>query len=160
LGLRPPRAAAGDGLLGADARARPGDLVGTIDDPDRGRPADLGRAGAATGVYHRRWDPPNPILPPGAEADERSPSPRPSARVAVGNRLLSRLRVHHEAVRGVVLRGAAGGELGAEDAAVAEGEATGDLSGAALGRGAAPATDHRVGGEAGAVPRRLRLPAE
>src|SRR5262245_9253086 len=97
-------------------------------------------------------DPPSPLLPPGAETDERSPSPRPTAGVAVGDRLLSRLRVPHEAVRVVVPRGAGGGELGAEDAAVAEGEAAGDLPGVALGGGPAPAAGHRVGGEARAVP--------
>ena len=62
----------------------------------------LDRAAAAAGLHHRWREPPDPLLPPGAEADERSPSPRPAAEVAVGDRLLSRLRIHHEAVRGPV----------------------------------------------------------
>ena len=54
----------------------------------------------------------------------------------------------------------AGGELGAEDVPVVEGEAAGDLPGVALGGGDPAAADHRVGGEAGAVPHGLRLLAE
>ena len=43
---------------------------------------------------------------------------------------------------------AGGGELGAEDAPVVEGEAAGDLPGVALGGGPPAAADHRVGGQA------------
>src|SRR5262249_40315448 len=123
LGLRPRGAAAGDGLPGADARARPGDPVGATDGPDRGPAPGWGRAAAAARLHHRWREPPGPLLPPGAESDERSPSSRPTTEVAVGDRLLSRLRVPHEAVRGAVRRRAGGGELGAEEAPVAAGEA-------------------------------------
>ena len=84
LGLRPQGAAVGDGVPGADARARPGDLVGAIDRLDRGRVAGLDRADAAVGLHHRWGEPPDPILPPGAPADERSPSPRPAAESGSG----------------------------------------------------------------------------
>ena len=137
VGLRPPRAAAGDGLPGADARARPGDLVRAIDRPDRG--------GAAV------WAGPLPRLAyvtDGGNHQARyyhrvlrrmsDPHHRPTTGVAVGGRLLPRLRVRHEAVRGAV-RDARAGRAGAEDAAVAEGEAAGDLPGAALGGGLAAA---------------------
>src|SRR5947209_7086786 len=77
LGLRPRGAAAGDGLPGADARARPGGLVGAIDGPDRGRAASPDRTTAAAGLHHRWREPPGPLLPPGAESDERSRSSRP-----------------------------------------------------------------------------------
>src|SRR5512144_1293594 len=43
---------------------------------------------------------------------------------------------------------------------MAEGGAAGDLPGAALGGGPAPPADHRDGGEAGTIRRRLRLLAE
>src|SRR3954451_22298545 len=99
-------------------------------------------------------------IPPGAPADERSPSSRPATGVALGDRLLSRLRIHHEAVRGVVLRRAGGSELGAEGAPVVEGGAAGDLPGVALGGGPAAAEDHHVGGQAGTIPQCLRLLAE
>jgi hypothetical protein len=122
--------------------------------------AVLGRAIAAVGLCHRWGEPPDPVLPPSAPTDERPPSSRPATELAMGDRLLSRLRIHHEAVRGVVLRGAGGGELGAEDAPMVEGEAAGDLPGVALGGGLAAAADHRIGGQAGAIPHRLRLSAE
>src|SRR5262249_4156398 len=108
LGLRPPGAAVGDGVPGADARARPGDPVGAIDGPDRGRGAPLDRTAAAVGLHHRWRGPPGRLLPPGAAADERPPSSRPTPEVALGDRLLSRLRVHHEAIRGAILRCAGG----------------------------------------------------
>jgi hypothetical protein len=105
-------------------------------------------------------EPPDPVLPPGAQADERSPSPRPATEVAVGDRLLPCLRIHLQAGRRAVLRRARGCELGAEDAPLAEGEAAGDLSGLALGGGDPTAADHHGAGEAGAVPHRLRLLAQ
>ena len=135
-------------------------LVAAVDGLDRGGAAGLGRAIAAVGLHHRWGVPPDPVLSPGAPADERPSPSRPATGVALGDRLLSRLRIHHQAVRGVVLRRAGGGELGAEDAPVVEGEAAGDLPGVALGGGPAPAADHRVGGQAGAIPQCLRLLAE
>src|SRR5579875_3356233 len=62
--------------------------------------------------------------------------------------------------RGAVPRRLGGGELGAEDGPVAQGEATWHLPSVALGGGDSAAAYHRVGGEAGAVPHGLRLLAE
>src|SRR5262249_9691807 len=157
---RPGGAAAGDGVPGADARARSGRLVGAIDGPDRGRAADLDRTAAAGGLHHRWREPPGPLLPAGADSDRPSPSTPPPTEVALGNPLLSRLRVHHDAVRGAVRRRGGGSGMGAEDAPVAEGEAARDLPGVALGGGAPATADHRGGGEAATIPRRLRLLAE
>src|SRR3954451_1336897 len=182
VGLRPEGPAAGDGLPGEDARAGSGVLVAAVDGLDRGGAAGPGRAGPSPRLAYitdggtnrpqnyargrRGWptspmgEPPDPVLPPGAPADERSPSSRPATGVALGDRLLSRLRIHHEAVRGVVLRRAGGSELGAEGAPVVEGGAAGDLPGVALGGGPAAAEDHHVGGQAGTIPQCLRLLAE
>jgi hypothetical protein len=75
VGLRPARTAVGDGLPREDARAGSGDLVAAIDGLDRGGAARLGRAIAAVGLHHRWGEPPDPLLPSGAPADERPHHP-------------------------------------------------------------------------------------
>ncbi len=77
-------AAVGDGVPREDARAGPGDLVAATDGLDRGGAAGLGRAVAAVGLHHRWGEPPDPLLPPGAPADERSPSSRPATESGTG----------------------------------------------------------------------------
>src|SRR3954470_12090035 len=77
----------------------------------------------------------------------------------MGHRLLSRLSIHLETVRGAVFRYQTCPRLGAEDVPLAEGETARDLPRLALG-GRSAATADDVGQEAGAISQRGQLLAE
>src|SRR5271166_6307502 len=89
FGPRPAGSAVGDGVSGPDARSRTGDIVAAVDSFAGGHVAAMDETAAAVGLHHRWGIPTNPVLPPGAHADERSPPPWPEAEVGMGHRLLS-----------------------------------------------------------------------
>src|SRR5665213_332946 len=132
FGTRPAGLAVGDGLPGPDARAGTRDTVATIDDVAPGGVAAMDTTAAAVGLHHRCGIPTDPILPPGAQADDQPPSPWREAEMGVGGRLLSRLRIHLQNGRFVIPRRQASPSLGAEGVPLAENETEGHLPRAAL----------------------------
>ena len=134
-------------------------VVATVDNVAQGGVAAMDRSTAAVGLYHRWGIPTDPVLPPGAQADEQSPLLWEEAEVGVGDRLLSCVRIHLQNGRCVILRPQASPSLGAEDVPLAEKQTKGDSASVALG-GGDPGAEHRGPCKAQAVPHRLQLFAE